>query len=212
MRRPKLITNYGYLRDGDLAVLATRTLDALSTNTHFPPLDPPFAEYEPVARAYLNKQGITAAGGNLRETKEKDEARAALVTMMRRVTTYINNFTDLASVQLSSGFYPAATPRSTGVPLPCEWTRIRTSRRPGEILLDFPAIREAYEYEKQIADTLDETGQPLWQSAGSTSRSRGNFYAPVQDGVTYYFRVRARNKNGVSAWSPVSSMRATVKE
>ncbi|WP_148044239.1 fibronectin type III domain-containing protein [Sinomicrobium pectinilyticum] len=212
MRRPKLITNYGYLSDGDLAVLATRTLDALSTNTNFPDLDPPFAEYEPVAQDYLNKQGITAAGGNLRETKEKDEARAALVTMMRRVTTYINNFTDLASVQLSSGFYPAATPRSTGVPLPCEWTRIRTSRRPGEILLDFPAIREAYEYEKQIADTLDETGQPLWQSAGSTSRSRGNFYAPVQDGVTYYFRVRARNKNGVSAWSPVSSMRATVKE
>ncbi len=212
MRRPKLITNYSYLSDGDLAVLATRTLDALSTNTNFPDLDPPLEEYQPVAQDYLEKQAVTAAGGNLRETKEKDEARAALVTMMRRVATYINNSTDLASVQLSSGFYPAATPRSTGVPLPCEWTRIRASRRPGEILLEFPAIREAYDYEKQIADTVDETGKPVWQSAGSTSRSRGNFHAPVQDGVTYYFRVRARNKNGVSAWSPVSSMRATVQE
>lgn len=212
MRRPKLITNYSYLSDGDLAVLATRTLDALSTNTNFPDLDPPLEEYQPVAQDYLEKQAVTAAGGNLRETKEKDEARAALVTIMRRVATYINNSTDLASVQLSSGFYPAAMPRSTRVPLPCEWTRIRASRRPDEILLEFPAIREAYDYEKQIADTVDENGQPVWQSAGSTSRSRGNFHAPVQDGVTYYFRVRARNKNGVSAWSPVSSMRATVKE
>lgn len=212
MRRPKLITNYGHLSDGDLAVLATRTLDALSTNTNFPELDPSFEEYEPVAQDYLNKLGITAAGGNLRETKEKEEARTALVIMMRRVTTYINNFTDLASIQLSSGFYPAASPKSTGVPFPCEWTRIRASLRPAEILLDFPAIREAYDYEKQIADAVDQNGQPVWRSAGSSSNSRGNFHAPVQDGVMYYFRVRARNKNGVSAWSPVSSMRATVKE
>ncbi|SFW76201.1 hypothetical protein SAMN02927921_04088 [Sinomicrobium oceani] len=212
MRRPKLITNYAHLTDGELAVLATRTLDALSTNTNFPDLDPPLEEYQPVAQDYLEKQAVTAAGGNLRETKEKDEARAALVTMMRRVTTYINNVTGLASVQLSSGFYPVASPRSIRVPSSCEWTRIRASRRPDEILLEFPAIREAYEYEKQIADTLDENGQPLWQPAGRTSSSRGNFHAPVQDGVTYYFRVRARNKNGVSAWSPVSSMRATVKE
>ncbi|MGS2762955.1 hypothetical protein [Sinomicrobium sp. M5D2P9] len=212
MRRPKLVTNYGHLSDGDLAVLATRTLDALGTNTHFPDLYPPFAEYEPVVQDYLNKQAITALGGNLRETKEKDEARTALITMMRRVTTYINNFTDLASTQLSSGFYPVAHPKSTRVPRACEWTRLRASRRPGEILLEFPAIREAYDYEMQIADTLDEDGQPLWQPAGSNSNSRGNFYTPVQDGMTYYFRVRARNKNGVSAWSPVSSMRATVKE
>ncbi|WP_268224484.1 fibronectin type III domain-containing protein [Sinomicrobium oceani] len=212
MRRPKLITNYAHLTDGELAVLATRTLDALSTNTNFPDLDPPFAEYEPVARDYLEKHAVTAAGGSLRETKEKDEARAALMTMMRRVATYINNSTDLASVQLSSGFYPVARPGRIDVPRACEWTRIRASRRPGEILLDFPAIREAYEYEKQIADTVDENGQPVWLSAGNNSSSRGNFYAPVQDGVMYYFRVRARNKNGVSAWSPVSSMRATVQE
>ncbi|MBC9795140.1 fibronectin type III domain-containing protein [Sinomicrobium weinanense] len=212
MRRPKLITNYSHLSDGELAVLATRTLDALGENTNFPDLDPPFAEYEPVAQDYLNKQAVTAAGGNLRETKEKDEARTALITMMRRVSTYINNFTDLASVQLSSGFYPVASPSSIRAPRPCEWTRIRASLRPAEILLDFPAIREAYEYEKQIADEVDQNGQPLWQSAGNSSSSRGNFHAPVQDGVTYYFRVRARNKNGVSAWSPVSSMRAMVKE
>ncbi|UGU17932.1 hypothetical protein LS482_08630 [Sinomicrobium kalidii] len=212
MRRPKLITNYTHLTDGELAVLATRTLDALGENTNFPELNPPLEEYAPVAEDYLEKQAITAAGGNLRETKEKEEARAALVTMMRRVTTYINNFTNLASVQLSSGFYPVATPGSIGVPGACEWTRIRASRRPGEILLDFPAVREAYEYEMQIADTVNANGQPVWQSIGRTSNSRGNFHAPVEDGVTYYFRVRARNKNGISAWSPVSSMRAVVQE
>ncbi|MCX2680634.1 fibronectin type III domain-containing protein [Galbibacter sp. EGI 63066] len=212
MRRPKLITNYSYLTDGELAVLATRTLDALGENTNFPDLDPPFAEYEPVAQDYLSKQAITAAGGNLWETKQKNEARTALITMMRRVSTYINNFTDLASMQLSSGFFPVATPGSTSVPSPCEWTRIRASRRPGEILLDFPAIREAYDYEMQVADEVDETGLPLWQPAGTSSNSRGNFHAPVEDGVTYYFRVRARNKNGVSPWSPVSSMRAVVQE
>ncbi|WP_257667194.1 hypothetical protein [Parapedobacter tibetensis] len=130
--------------------------------------------------------------------------------MMRRVASYINNFTDMSSVQLSSGFQPVADRRSLQAPRSSSWTRIVDSNRPGEILLQFEAIKEAHEYEIVIASELDENGQPLWLEPRTIPRALGNYYSPVVDGVTYYFRVRSRNKRGVSHWSPVASLRARV--
>ncbi len=211
MRTPKLISNYKHLSDADLASLATRTADALRTNTNFPDLNPPFAEYEAAAVDYIAKQGITAnRNASAQQKEEKDEAREALIIMMRRASSYINNLTGVSSIQLSSGFLPVADPKSLGSPSAPAWSRLRHSSRPAEILLEFPAVTEAYDYEMQIAWEHDAQNQLMWQSVGSNSNSRGNFYSPVQDGVRYYFRVRARNKRGISGWSPVSSLIAQV--
>ncbi|SEL99174.1 hypothetical protein SAMN05216436_10189 [bacterium A37T11] len=211
MRTPKLISNYKHLSDADLASLATRTADALRTNTNFPDLNPAFAEYEVAALDYVAKQGITAnRNASAQQKKEKDEARDTLVIMMRRAASYINNFTNVSSIQLSSGFLPVADAKSVGSPGTPAWSRIRPSSRPAEILLDFPAVPEAYDYEMQIAWERDAENQLIWQAAGSNSNSRGNFYTPVQDATKYFFRVRARNKRGISGWSPVSSLIAQV--
>ena len=211
MRTPKLVTNYEYMSDAELASLASRTADALRTNTNFPDLDPPFETYEPVALGYIAKHAITATSrASTQQTREKDEARDALIVMMRRVATYINNFTDVSSTQLSSGFLPVAPPTTLGVPGAPAWSRLRHSNRPAEILLEFGAVRQAYEYEMEIAYETDVQGQLIWQTVGTNSSSRGNYYAPVQDGVRYYFRVRARNRKGISAWSPVSTLLAQV--
>ena len=199
------------MSDSELANMATRTADALRTNTSFPDLNPAFADYEPVALDYVAKQAITVnRKASEQQKKEKDEAREALLTMMRRVASYINNFTALSSIQLSSGFYPVAEPVSMEVPDPVGWTRIRESKRPAELLLDFGASARAYDYEMQIAYEKDAAGEFIWLPAGTNSNSRGNFYSPVQDGVRYYFRVRARNRKGVSIWSPVASKIAEV--
>ncbi|WP_257669094.1 fibronectin type III domain-containing protein [Parapedobacter tibetensis] len=212
MRTPKLITHYGYMSDPELANMATRTADALRTSMDFPDLDPPFAEYEPYALDYVAKQAITVNGrASGQQKKEKDEAREALLKMMRRVASYINNGTDVSSIQLGSGFLPVSEPRSSQVPRTSAWARLADSNRPGEILLQFEAIREAYQYEMQLAFELDESGQPVWQDLEPAPRAVGNFYSPVVDGVTYHFRVRSRNKKGVSEWSPVDSLRARVK-
>src|SRR5690554_2446197 len=101
MRTPKLMINYSDMSDGELANFATRTADALRTNTNFPDLNPAFADYEPLALDYVAKQAITAKGrASTQQKKEKDEAQAALLKAMRAVASYINNFTDVSSVQL----------------------------------------------------------------------------------------------------------------
>ena len=211
MKTPKLITNYSQLSDADLASLATRTVDALETNDHFPDLNPPFAEYEPVASDYVAKQAITAGGrASGVQKEEKDEAREALLVMMRRLTSYINNFTQISSVQLSSGFHPVLAPKPGQSPEASEWARLADSNRPGELRLLFEPVKSAYIYEMQLASETDETGQPLWQDLNPAPRAIGNYYGPVEDGVVYYFRVRSRNKKGVSDWSPVASLRARV--
>ena len=211
MRTPKLITNYSQLSDADLASLATRTVDALGTNDHFPDLNPPFEEYEPVALDYVAKQAITAGGrASGVQKEEKDEARNELLEMMRRITSYINNFTKVSSIQLSSGFHPVQSPRPGQSPEAPEWARLADSNRPREIRLLFGAVRSAYLYEMQLTSEVDETGEPLWQDIDPTPRVNGNYYGPVEDGVVYYFRVRSRNKKGASNWSPVASLRARV--
>jgi len=211
MRTPKLVTNYNDMSDGELATMANRTADALRTNTNFPDMVPSFDEYEPIALDYVAKQAITAKGrASSQQKKEKDEAREVLLKAMRRVASYINNFTELSSVQLSSGFYPAADPRGTQAPPASGWTRIRQSNRPAEILLEYEPVREAYQYERQLATELDENGEPKWESLPSVSDSRGNYFSPAVDGLTYYFRVRSMNKRGVSVWSPVATRKVWV--
>lgn len=211
MRTPKLVTNYDHLNDSDLASFASRTADALRTNTNFPDMLPPFAEFEPVALDYIAKQAITANGrASSQQKEEKDEARKALLKSLRAVASYINNFTEVSSVQLSSGFFPVADPRGVEAPRASTWTRIRQSNRPAEILLEYEPVREAYQYERQLATELDENGEPIWQSLPPVSDSRSNYFSPVEDGVTYYFRVRSMNKRGVSAWSPVASRKVWV--
>src|SRR5690606_2146187 len=126
MRTPKLVTNYSGMSDSDLASLATRTADALRTNTNFPDMVPAFADYEPVALDYIAKQAITANGrASGQQKEEKDEARNALLKSMRAVAGYINNFTNVSSLQLSSGFIPVADPKGLQPPRASSWTRIR---------------------------------------------------------------------------------------
>lgn len=211
MKTPiKLRTDYSKLSDPELATLATRTMNALIDNAHFPTLIPPYLEYEEAAHDFLTKQAIASANGSLQQRKERDEARDALLVMMRRVASYINNQTSVSSEQLSSGFHPHSDRKPGSGPRTPAWSRIEDSDRPGEVLLKFQAIREAYLYELAIASELDENGEPKWQIVKEVSKANGNFYAPVEDGVVYYFRVRCRNKHGISNWSPVSSLRARV--
>src|SRR3546814_11925327 len=120
---------------------------------------PAFADVEPLALDYEAKQAITANGrASGQQKEEKDEARVALLKSLRAVASYINNFTDVSSQQLSSGFYPVADPKGLQSPRASSWTRIRPSSRPAEILLEFEAIREAYQYELQLATEVDDEG------------------------------------------------------
>lgn len=211
MKTPiKLKTDYSGLSNPDLGTLATRTMHALIDNSNFPALIPSYLEYEEVAQDFLIKQGIASEGGSLLQREERDEARDALLVMMRRMVSYINNQTAISSVQLSTGFHPYSERKRGKAPRTPAWSRILDSDRPAEILLRFQSIKETYLYDLAIASELDENGTPIWEIVKTVSKAKGNFYAPVEDGVIYYFRVRCRNKHGVSDWSPASSLRARV--
>lgn len=206
MRTPKLITNYNHLNDSDLASFATRTADALRTNTNFPDMVPAFADFEPLALDYIAKQAITASGrASGQQKEEKDEARKALLKSLRAVASYINNFTDVSSIQLSSGFYPVADPKALQGPDPVEWIKFRQGRLPGEMILDWAAANGAKEYEYTIADAVDGEGQPIWGDIRRSSRSKGVIVTGLENRTEYRARVRSRNIKGESAWSSIAT-------
>src|SRR3546814_19198926 len=102
---------------------------------------------------------------------------------MRQLASYINDFTQISSVQLSSGFYPVQERKPGQVPPSSSWARLLDSNRPGELRLQFEAVKAAYLYEMQLASELDETGQPLWRDLDPAPRASDNFYGPVEDGA-----------------------------
>ncbi|MEC3879739.1 fibronectin type III domain-containing protein [Parapedobacter sp. 10938] len=204
MRTPKLIINYSDMNDSDLASFATRTADALRTNTNFPDMIPAFAEFEPLALDYIAKQAITANGrASGQQKEEKDESRKVLLKSLRAVASYINNFTEVSSIQLSSGFYPVADPKTLQGPDPVEWIKFRKGRLPGEMILDWAAANRAKEYEYTLADELDAENQPIWGDIRRSSRSQGVIVTGLENRTEYRARVRARNIKGESAWSTV---------
>src|SRR3546814_17079188 len=90
---------------------------------------------------------------------------------MRQLASYINDFTQISSVQLSSGFYPVQERKPGQVPPSSSWARLLDSNRPGELRLQFEAVKAAYLYEMQLASELDETGQPLWRDLDPAPRA-----------------------------------------
>ncbi len=205
MRRPKLVINYNHLNDSELASFASRTADALRTNANFPDMVPAFADFEPLALDYIAKQAITANGrASGQQKEEKDEARTTLLKSLRAVASYINNFTEVSSIQLSSGFYPVADPKALQGPDPVDWIKFRAGRLPGEMILDWAAAKDAKEYEYTLADALDSEGQPVWGDIRRSSRSKGVIVTGLENRKEYRARVRARNIKGESAWSIVA--------
>ena len=206
MRTPKLVTNYDHLSDADLASFATRTADALRENTNFPDMVPAFADYEPLALDYVAKQAVTASGrASGQQKEEKDEARKALLKAMRAVASYINNFTSVSSLLLSSGFFPVAEPKALQGPDPVNWIKFRKGRLPGEAVLDWAAAKGAKEYEYTIADALDSENQPIWGDIRRSTRSRSIIVNGLENRTEYWARVRARNIKGESVWSSVAN-------
>jgi len=199
------VAHHHHPNQSDLPTFATRTADALRTNTNFPDMVPTFAEFEPVALDYIAKQAITANGrASGQQKEEKDEARRALLKSLRAVASYINNFTEVSSVQLSSGFFPVAYPKALQGPDPVEWIKFREGRLPGEMILDWAAAKDAKEYEYTLAEALDSEGQPIWGNIRRSSRCKGVIVIGLENRTEYRARVRSRNIRGESAWSTVA--------
>jgi hypothetical protein len=165
-------------------------IKGLTGNTAFPA---PTVDLKTVQAAVDDLSAALAAQahGGAAATAEKNNKRAALVALMRKLKHYVedNCGNDLA-VLMSSGFQAAVRSR-TRSPLanPSILDVSRGNR--AELVLQVTPIAHAKCYEVRSAGVGAGNAPGPWQSAGLFTNSRSMSINGLMPGTTYVFQVRA---------------------
>jgi len=152
----------------------------------------------------------TQAHGGAAATAEKNNKRAALVALLRKLKHYVeDNCGNDAAVLLSSGFQAALTTRIRA-PLGNPSILGIDRGNSGQLVLKVTPIARARCYELRSAAIGASNAPGSWQSLGMFTNSRSMTVAGLVPGTTYSFQVRAvGGSSGYSDWSnPVSRMAA----
>ena len=156
----------------------------------------------------LNAALAAQLNGGPAATADKNNKKAALIGLLRRLRHYVeDNCGNDLSVLLSSGFQAAVTTR---VRSPLENPSILKVGRGNstELVLKVTPIAHAKCYEVRSAAVGAENIPGPWQTAGMFTNSRSMTINGLTPGTTYMFQVRAiGGSTRYSDWSnPVSRM------
>ena len=158
---PQVRTNrlYARLPDVDVSTFTGGVIVGLTGNTDLP--DPPLKPADLVIlKKTFDDAIIAAAGGGTLQTKQKDAARAALVTALNKDASYVDiNCDEDVTILLSSGFQPVSTNRS-------------------QVVLDPPVITAA-SYGQAGEIKLRVTGDPNRKAIQGRVKALGGEFGPV---------------------------------
>ena len=189
-----------------LVTMAGAVIAGLSNN---PALPAPTVDLKAVQAAVdeLNAALVVqAGGGGTTATAEKRNKQEALISLLRKLKHYVEDYcgNDVA-VLLSSGFQAASTTRDSS-PLAIPSILSLNLGNRGELLLKISPIARAQCYEVQMAEIGAGNVTGSWKNAGIFTSSRITI-TDLVPGTTYVFQVRAIGATGYTDWSnPVSRM------
>ncbi len=192
--------------DDELLVQAGTVLQAMDGNANFPT---PVPELEEVATArddFAAKLAIARKRSGPEETSAKNDARLALMDLLKRLafdvtSTAKGNLT----VLLSSGFRTSACPQRGRVPEQPVNGRLVRGRQSGQLVFSMQKVPSKLYYEYRYGTKGEGEVEPRWGEPLVTTSSVGNVIAPVTPTVRYYAQARACNGYGKSEWSEPAS-------
>lgn len=200
-QRQRVLLGYRRLSDTNVVSFALNIADNLYSQAHFP--SPPVSHAELMAETKIFSDRIAATvQGGTSATAKKNEQRAKLSMMLKRLAYYVDVQSDNnLAVLLSSGFSAVNTNR-TSEQLPTPSILKIKNGIAGQSLTTVSSSPNSRLYELQTA-LVDESGAlGEWVSAGSSTTSRN---IPVNGMICarmYAYRARAMGGlTGHSDWS-----------
>ena len=190
-----------------LITTAGAIIEGLTGNPSFP--SPP-VDLKTVQAAVDDLSAALAAQahGGAAATAEKNNKRAALVALLRKLKHYVeDNCGDDLAILMSSGFQAAVRTRTRSPLANPSILDIRRGDSAGLVLQVTP-IAHAKCYEVRSAAVGAGNAPGPWQAAGLFTNSRSMSINGLTPGTTYVFQVRAiGGSTGYSDWSnPASRM------
>lgn len=209
MRTKKVLLDYSGFKDDELNTLTGKVLACLNSHVTFTDLPVDLAVLKTQTSDFSAKWQIASRGGSRLEIAEKNDAKQVLANSLREIAFYVNKLAKGSyALLLSSGLQIEADTQLTRTPDQVVGVLLKDGRHKGQLDVVFAPLKGSYLYEYEIAEELDEQRQPIWKYSFQTGNSKFNVFAPTLPDVTYYLRVRARNKRGIGDWSDVASLRA----
>jgi hypothetical protein len=200
MQTYRVSIRFSRLSDSALNVFTTDVINGLTGNPAFPAPLIPVAELTSLQTTFGDAIVASEMGGRL-TTVQKNEARAALMSALRRQASYVQGIAkhDLTQL-LSSGFSPASQNNAQSklaTPIILKILNEQTQR----LTLRVTPIANARNYQVQT-----QAGDGEWREAGIFSKTRRIEVANLTPGTIYNIRVRALGgSTGYSEWSSVTS-------
>jgi len=204
MSNHRVSLGFRRLCDADLDGFAYNIIICLTGNPAFPNPPVKLVDLEAMQTAFRAALAV-AAGGGLRATVAKNQARQTLLDALRRTAGYVQLVAGQDPVMLlSSGFRAMSKNQAQSplaVPRICFIANVATT----QMLLRVTPIRNARSYQVRI-----KNGDGDWQAAGDFSQARQMVVKGLTPGTVYTFQVRAvGGSTGYSDWSLSVSQMAT---
>ncbi len=209
MKIKKVVLDYSGFYDDELNTLAGKVLDCLEGHAVFVELPVTLEVLQAQAEDFRSKWQTASNGGSLLQIAVKNDAKALLAGSLKDIAFYVNKVAaGSRSLLLSSGLQMEADPKPKKLPNTVTGEKLQDGRQRDQMDVLFNPVGRNHVYEYQIADTLDEQGQPIWNRSFHTGDSRGNVFAPTVPDTVYYMRVRAINNKGAGDWSTIAALKA----
>lgn len=188
-------------RDSDLLVVAGRILRAMRRSNVFTNPIPPLDVLEAALSDYQQKVYDAMGGGRLYTTARR-ESKRRLADLLQKLAMYVNVVSDGNLTELYSSGFPVRAKRRKGQsPDTPGQPFLRDGRKSGEVAFGFKPVGRDMFYDYCFATAVDKRGNPIWGEPRITTRSWTDYADGFTPGTYVYFRVRARNKHGVSRWT-----------
>jgi len=202
MKYQRAKTSFYRTNDSHLLVLASGILRGVGDVALFPDPTPSLAELKVAIADYEDKL-YHSLGGGVYQRELKRASKKALADTLQQLAHYVNKVCDGNLTQLYLSGFPVFTGRKKGSsPDTPGLPSLKDGRVSGEVCLSFGPVGRDMQYEFCICESTDSLSKTLvWGEIQYTTRSFKNYIKGFTAGQQIYFKVRARNKHGVSDWT-----------
>ena len=202
MANPRVLTSFTKATDGALKGAAGAVLTGLTGNAAYPDSPVPLTALATAISEYSDAL-IAQEQGGTQATAVKKAKREALVSLLRRLASYVeDNCNGNLATLLTSGFTAASTSR-VQAHLPAPFILRLLNGHTGQLLVKLrEPIANARCYELRYAVVgADGTPGP-WQNGGLIGNSRALALNGLTPGTNYLVEARAvGGSTGYSDWS-----------
>jgi hypothetical protein len=188
--------------DGDLIIRSRRIVKKMTGNASYPQPNPALGLVATAADAF-EQACQEAIGGGEEETVAKNAARAALISLLRQLSYYVQLACDgNQAILVSSGFQATKDPQPAGTLPAAGNVRVSHTGISGQFALTCDAVANAAVYQVQSATAPDGP----WEDEGGFTSTRITLDG-FKPGTVYWFTLYAVGAAGNGATSsPLSLM------